>query len=94
MSFPLYIPVGSLKLYPHLVFETLAYVIAFRVYISLRKRFGDALDDGNRWWVIAAAAMGAIVGSKVLYWFEDPGAALSHWRDPAFLMAAKPSSAR
>ncbi|SRR6266478_2360807 len=89
MSFPLYIPVGSLKLYPHLVFETLAYVIAFRVYISLRKRFGDALDDGNRWWVIAAAAMGAIVGSKVLYWFEDPGAALSHWRDPAFLMGGK-----
>ncbi|HLZ12775.1 MAG TPA: prolipoprotein diacylglyceryl transferase family protein [Candidatus Acidoferrum sp.] len=89
MSFPVFIPIGSLKLHPHLVFETLAYAIAFRVYLALRKRRGDALDDGNRWWVIAAAAMGAVAGSKILYWFEDPAATLIHWRDPAFLMGGK-----
>ena len=89
MSFPVFIPIGSLKLHPHLVFETLAYAIAFRVYLAIRKRNGDALDDGNRWWVIAAAAMGAVVGSKVFYWFEDPAASLAHWRDPAFLMGGK-----
>jgi len=89
MSFPVLIPIGSLKLHPHLVFETLAYAVAFRVYLAMRKRQGDALDDGNRWWVIAAAAMGAVVGCKVLYWFEDPAATLAHWRDPAFLMGGK-----
>ncbi len=89
MSFPVYIPLGSLKLHPHFVFETIAYVLAFRIYLLMRKRRGDALDDGNRWWVIAAAAMGALVGSKVLYWFEDPRATLAHWRDPAFLMGGK-----
>jgi len=89
MSFPVFIPIGSLKLHPHLVFETLAYAIAFRVYLAIRKRNGDALDDGNRWWVIAAAAMGAVVGSKVFYWFENPAASLAHWRDPAFLMGGK-----
>jgi len=89
MSFPVFIPIGSLKLHPHLVFETLAYAIAFRVYLALRKQRGDALDDGNRWWIIAAAAMGAVVGSKVLYWFEEPAATLAHWHDPAFLMGGK-----
>jgi prolipoprotein diacylglyceryltransferase len=89
MSFPVFIPIGSLKLHPHFVFETLAYAVAFRVYLALRKRRGDALDDGNRWWVIAAAAMGAVVGSKVLYWFEDPAATLAHRHDPAFLMGGK-----
>src|SRR2546429_3597176 len=68
MSFPVFIPAGALKLHPHLVFETLAYAIAFLVYLAMRKRHGDALDDGDRWWVIAAASMVAVVGCKVLYW--------------------------
>jgi prolipoprotein diacylglyceryltransferase len=89
MSFPVFIPLGPLKVHPHLVFETFAYASAFRVYLATRKRRGDALDDGKRWWIIAAAAMGAVVGSKLLYWLEDPAATLAHWRDPAFLMGGK-----
>src|SRR5258708_7819758 len=89
MTFPVYIPIGSQKIHPHLVLETAAYAIAFRVYLLLRKRTGDALDDGNRWWIIAAAAMGAVVGSKVLYWCEDPVMTLAHWREPAYLMGGK-----
>ena len=89
MTFPFYIHFGALRLHPHVVFETLAYVVAFRVYLLLRKRGGDALDDGNRWWIIAAAAMGAVVGSKVLYWLEDPALTLAHWHDPAYLMGGK-----
>lgn len=89
MSFPVYLSIGSLKLHPHVVFETLAYAIGFRVYVSMRKRNGDAIDDANRWWLIAAAAMGAVVGCKMLYWFEDPAATLAHWRDPVYLMGGK-----
>jgi phosphatidylglycerol:prolipoprotein diacylglycerol transferase len=89
MNFPVYIPIGSLKIHPHLAFETAAYAIAFRIYLTLRKRAGDALDDGNRWWIIAAAAMGAMVGSKLLYWCEDPALTLAHWREPAYLMSGK-----
>jgi prolipoprotein diacylglyceryltransferase len=89
MSFPFYIRLGPLQLHPHLVFETLAYAVAFRVYLILRKRGGDALDDGNRWWMIATAAMGAVVGSKILYWFEDPALTIAHWREPAYLMGGK-----
>jgi prolipoprotein diacylglyceryltransferase len=89
MAYPQYIHIGSLALHPHLVLETLAYAAAFRVYLSLRKRAGDALDDANRWWVIAAAAVGAAAGSKALYWFEVPAMTLAHWRDPAYLLGGK-----
>lgn len=89
MHFPVYIHVGSFQLHPHLVFETLAYVVGFRAYLWLRRKSGDALEDANRWWVIAAAAAGAAAGSKILYWFEDPRLTLAHWNDPAFLLGGK-----
>src|ERR1700687_941784 len=89
MQFPVYLRIGSLQIHPHWVFEALAYAVAFRLYLTLRRREGDPLDDDTRWWVIAAAAAGAAVGSKVLYWFEDPRLTLAHWHDPIFLMGGK-----
>ena len=89
MSFPVYIHVGPWRFHPHWIFETLAYAVAFRVYLVCRRRHGDALDIENRWWIIAAAAVGAVVGSKVLFWFEDPRLTLQHAADPTFLLSGK-----
>ena len=89
MSFPVYLQIGSLRVHPHLVLEALAYAVGFRVYLWLRKQNGDVLDDTNRWRVIAAAAMGAVAGSKMLYWLEDPRLTLAHWNDMVFLMGGK-----
>jgi len=89
VSFPVYLHIGALRWHPHWVLETLAYGVAFRVYLSLRRGRGDVLDDSRRWWVIAAAAVGAVLGSKLLYWFEDPGLTLAHWNDPAALLSGK-----
>ncbi|MGB7281929.1 MAG: prolipoprotein diacylglyceryl transferase family protein [Candidatus Acidiferrum sp.] len=89
MSFPVYLHLGSLTVHPHPVFEMLGYVTGFYVYLRLRRRAGDELDDANRWWIIAAAAMGAVAGSRVLYWFEDPRLTLAHWNDPAYLLGGK-----
>jgi phosphatidylglycerol---prolipoprotein diacylglyceryl transferase len=47
------------------------------------------LDDSKRWWIIAAAAVGAAAGSRVLYWFEDPRLTLTHWNNFAFLFGGK-----
>jgi phosphatidylglycerol:prolipoprotein diacylglycerol transferase len=85
----MYLHIGGLRWHPHWVFETLAYAIAFRVYLYLRRRRGDVLDDSRRWWVIAGAAVGAVLGSKMLYWLEDPGLTLAHWNDPAGLLGGK-----
>ena len=50
----------------HPVFETLAYVFGFAVYRWMRGRAGDVIDEPKRWTVLAAAAVGALVGSRVL----------------------------
>jgi phosphatidylglycerol---prolipoprotein diacylglyceryl transferase len=88
-GFPVYLRFGSVRVYPHLVFETLAYAVAFRVYLWLRNWDGDALPDANRWWVICAASGGALAGSKILYWFEDPRLILANLHNPAFLLGGK-----
>jgi prolipoprotein diacylglyceryltransferase len=89
LRFPVYFRLGSLQLHPHVVFETLAYAGAFRLYLYERRRRGDVLDDTNRWWVIAAAAIGAVAGSRMLYWLEDPSMALHEWNNLAFLTGGK-----
>jgi len=73
----------------HTIAEALAYAIGFMVYRFLRARRGDAVPDANRWTVIAAAAVGAVIGSKVLFWAEDPQLIAAHWREPAYLMGGK-----
>ena len=89
MQFPVYIPIGPWSLHAHWVFESLAYLLGFRLHLLLRRRAGDALDDTQRLWMVAAAAAGAAVGSKVLYWLGDPRLTLQHWHDPYYLMAGK-----
>lgn len=89
VSFPVYIPLGPWLLHPHAVFETLAYFIGFRLYLLLRRRQGDVISDGTRWSVIAAAIGGAALGSKLLFWLEDPAQTWQHLADPTFLLAGK-----
>lgn len=59
------IRIGSHPLW-HPVFETLAYGVAYWVYRRERERVGDVIAEPQRWTVIAAAAVGALVGSRLL----------------------------
>jgi phosphatidylglycerol---prolipoprotein diacylglyceryl transferase len=87
--FPFYFWLGSLQIHPHWVFESLAYFIGFRLYLRLRANSGDHLSYSNRLWIVAAAAVGAALGSKLLYWFENPLLTLQNWKNPFYLMAGK-----
>lgn len=89
MHFPVDLRIGSLSINPHPVLEAIAYVVAFRAYLSLRRKSGDPIAEDFRWWIVAAAAAGAAIGSRVLFWFEDPGLTIAHWRDPAYLLSGK-----
>src|SRR5579864_7038508 len=89
MTFPVYIHLGPWPVHPHLFFETLAYLLAFRLYLLLRKHYGDPISDSIRWSVIAASAAGAAIGSKLLFWLEEPALTLQRLHDPAFLMGGK-----
>jgi phosphatidylglycerol:prolipoprotein diacylglycerol transferase len=59
------IPIGSHPMW-HPVMETLAYAAGFAVYRWQRARQGDIVDEPQRWTVLAAAAVGALVGSRAL----------------------------
>lgn len=56
---------------PHTVFESLAYVWGYALYKRDRARRGDVIGEEQRWSVIAAAAVGALVGSRALGLLEQ-----------------------
>ena len=89
MIFPVGIPIGPWVIHPHVFFETLAYLVGFRLYLWFRRRNGDHVDDGPRWSVLTAAAVGAVIGSRVLFWLEDPAATSGYLHQPAILFGGK-----
>jgi phosphatidylglycerol:prolipoprotein diacylglycerol transferase len=64
----------------HPVFEALGYAAGYAVYKGLRARAGDALSEERRWVVIAAAAVGALAGSRVLGLLEQVPRIGWHWQ--------------
>jgi phosphatidylglycerol:prolipoprotein diacylglycerol transferase len=89
MQFPSYLHVGSFFLHPHVLFEALAYAVGFRIYVALRRKYGDVISQSQRWSIIAAAAVGAAVGSRMLFWCENPGLTATHWHEVAYLLSGK-----
>jgi prolipoprotein diacylglyceryltransferase len=73
------IPIGSHPVW-HPVMETLAYAVGFAVYRTLRARQGDIVAEPQRWTVLAAAAVGALVGSRVLGLAEQWPTVTEAWR--------------
>lgn len=59
------IPIGSHPAW-HPVFETLAYAAGYAVFRRARARQGDVLAEPQRWSIIAAAAVGALLGSRII----------------------------
>lgn len=72
------LPIGSHPAW-HPVFETLAYAAAFAVYRRQRSLQGDILAEPQRWTVIAAAAVGALAGSRVLGIAEQWPTVIAAW---------------
>jgi phosphatidylglycerol:prolipoprotein diacylglycerol transferase len=72
-----------------MLFETLAYVVGFQLYRRLRQSFGDPVSQDNRWWIIATASVGAVLGSKILGCMEQAPEIVHQWRNPAYLISGK-----
>jgi prolipoprotein diacylglyceryltransferase len=56
----------------HFVLEYLAFFIAFRYYISLRKKSTDTISSTNRLSIILGAIIGALLGSRIAGFLEYP----------------------
>jgi len=72
MVFPVNIHFGKLEIPLHLVFELLAYTIGFRYFLFLRKKSVDSIQTENRIWILIGAAIGALIGSRLVGIFENP----------------------
>jgi phosphatidylglycerol---prolipoprotein diacylglyceryl transferase len=69
----------------HPVFEALGYVAGYLVFRRERARYGDFVPEAQRWTVLAAAAVGALVGCRLLGLAEQWPAVLAAWRSGDFL---------
>lgn len=56
----------------HLILEYLAFFIAFRYYVQLRKRRSDTISSNNRLSIIIGAIFGALFLSRLVAFFENP----------------------
>jgi len=83
VNFPFYI----FGIHPHLLLETLAYFIGFRVYLYTRNKERIPMDKAL--WVVVGATLGAALGSKILYWFEDPEKTMENWNNLIYLIQGK-----
>jgi len=72
------IPMGSHPAW-HPVLETLAYATGYAVFRRVRARQGDVVAEPQRWTVLAAAAVGALVGSRLLGLAEQWPTVLQAW---------------
>lgn len=73
MEFPVYIALGPWRIHPHVLFETLSYFIGFRLYLWTRRPSGMSKLTSLQ--ILAGTILGAALGAKLLYYFEDPAAA-------------------
>ncbi|QCX01921.1 prolipoprotein diacylglyceryl transferase [Aggregatimonas sangjinii] len=56
----------------HLILEYMAFFVAFRYYVLLRKRSSDAISANNRLSIIIGAIFGALFFSRFIAFLENP----------------------
>lgn len=89
MSFPVVFHIGPLKISAHALLETLAFFIAFRYFLFLRKSKGDRIEEPNRIWIIIGATAGALLGSRLLGALESPSVLLNTEHPVLYIYSTK-----
>ncbi len=56
----------------HLILEYLAFFLAFKYYVVLRRKVTDHISTINRLSIILGAALGALIGSRSVGFLENP----------------------
>lgn len=69
----------------HPILETLAYAAGYATFRRFRDKLGDIIPEPQRWTVIAGAAVGALLGSRILGIAEQWPTALAAARSGHFL---------
>lgn len=77
MTIPFEPEILNIKINIHLILEYLAFLVAFKYYLVLRKKSDDPISNGNRLSIILGAIVGALIGSRVIGFLENPDINLS-----------------
>jgi len=83
LHFPYTLHIAGYPILLHGVLEFLGILIAFRYYLWLKKKQGDPVESTRRLFIVAGAALGAVVGARIIGSLEDIPAwisAPSAWR--------------
>lgn len=72
MQIPFELELFGIAINIHLVLEYLAFFIAFRYYVILRRTSNDHISSGHRLSIILGAALGALIGSRLMGVLENP----------------------
>jgi prolipoprotein diacylglyceryltransferase len=89
VHFPVVLHLGPFAVAPHQPMEMLGAFLGFRIYLRLRRRAGDPLPAERRLVVLAAAIVGAALGSKLLAIAFAPPPTLAGLFDVRLLLAGK-----
>jgi len=72
LTIPFEPTIFGIKVNTHLILEYLAFFIAFRYYVRLRRLANDQISNRNRLSIILGAILGAFVGSRLVGFLENP----------------------
>jgi len=72
LTIPFEPTIAGLPINIHLVLEYLAFFVAYRYYVFLRKQKTDTISSSNRLSIILGAVIGALVGSRIMGLLENP----------------------
>jgi len=72
MTIPFEPKIAGWTINVHLILEYLAFFVAYRYYVYLRKRSTDPISISNRLSIILGAAIGALIGSRIVGFLENP----------------------
>ncbi|NEQ79106.1 MAG: prolipoprotein diacylglyceryl transferase [Moorea sp. SIO2I5] len=84
MKFPVYLGIGSWRIHPHFLFESLGYAIAFR--LLLLKSRQDTIAPSQRSSVIVGGMVGALLGAKGLVLLQHCYLAWENWQQLLLLL--------
>ena len=72
LSIPFEPSIGGIAINVHLILEYVAFFIGFQYYVYLRKNSKDAISSSNRLSIIVGAIFGALFGSRLMGFLENP----------------------
>ncbi len=72
IKIPVELQLGILPISLHWLLEYLAFFMAYRYYQRLKQRHDDGIASTNRLSIILGAAIGALLGSRIVGFLEQP----------------------